>query len=135
MLFRSICRGIQVLNVAAGGTLRQDLGSDAAATVQHRMSAVGGRCVHHHVTLASGSRLAGMLGAERLAVNSYHHQAVDRLGEGLTVTATAEDGTIEGLEAAGESFVIAVQWHPEVMGADHEPSARLFAAFIAACGR
>jgi putative glutamine amidotransferase len=130
-----ICRGIQTLNVAAGGTLRQDLGGDAAATVQHRMSAVGGRCVHHGVRVPSGSRLAAILGVEELAVNSYHHQAVDRVGAGLAVTATACDGTIEGLEGTGEAFVIAVQWHPEVMAADHEPSARLFAAFMAACLR
>jgi putative glutamine amidotransferase len=129
-----ICRGIQLLNVAAGGSLRQDLKGDPAAVVQHQMSVVGGRGVHHHVTVEPGTRLAGLVGSGRLAVNSYHHQAVDRLGPGLRVTARADDGTIEAIEGAGQRFLMAVQWHPEVMDPEHAPSAALFAAFVTACG-
>ncbi|MBI5835228.1 MAG: gamma-glutamyl-gamma-aminobutyrate hydrolase family protein [Armatimonadetes bacterium] len=127
-----ICRGIQLLNVAAGGTLVQDL-NGVDGMLQHQMRATGGRTVHHTVTVQSGSRLAGILGEGPVATNSYHHQAVDRVGQGLRVSAHAADQTVEALEGDSERFLLAVQWHPEVMGAEHEPSARLFEAFVAAC--
>ena len=127
-----ICRGIQLLNIAAGGTLLQDLNSQPDRG-QHQMRASGGRTVHHNIDIEPGSRLAGVLGAERLAVNSYHHQAVAEVGSGLCVTARALDGTVEALEGEGQRYLLAVQWHPEVMEPDHEPTARLFDAFIAAC--
>jgi len=127
-----ICRGIQVLNVAAGGTLIQDLNA-MDGRLQHQMKATGGRTVHHTVAVESGSRLAAVLDTERLEVNSYHHQAVDRVGQGLRVTARAADQTVEALEGEDERFVVAVQWHPEVMDAGHEASVRLFGAFVAAC--
>jgi putative glutamine amidotransferase len=128
-----ICRGIQVVNVALGGTLRQDLFYDPEATVQHRMETVGGRAVHHTVTVETGSRLRDILGADRLPVNSYHHQAVGELGTGLRVTARAADGTVEAVEGATDTFLLGVQCHPEVMDADHAPTAALFSAFVGAC--
>ncbi|HAZ62348.1 MAG TPA: hypothetical protein DCZ72_01880 [Armatimonadetes bacterium] len=129
-----ICRGVQTLNVAAGGTLEQDLRS-LPNRLQHQMNVVGERIVHHTVDLVPGSQLARILGATQVATNSYHHQAVAEPGAGLVVCARATDGTVEAVEAADGRFVIGVQWHPEMMAADHEPTAKLFAAFLAACAR
>lgn len=129
----AICRGLQALNVATGGTLRQDLVHDRDATVQHRMDVVGENATHHTIELEAGSLLRGLLGADRVAVNSFHHQAADRLGDGLRVCARAMDGTIEALEGIDGRYVLAVQWHPEVMPADHHVTRALFESFVAAC--
>lgn len=129
----AICRGLQALNAATGGTLRQDLASDADATVQHRMDVVGENVPHHSIEIERDSLLHLLLGATRVAVNSYHHQAADQLGEGLRVSARALDGTIEALEGASGRFVLAVQWHPEVMPADNEVTRAIFEGFVAAC--
>jgi putative glutamine amidotransferase len=106
-----VCRGLQLVNVARGGTLCQSLPNDAGHTP------VPGTFGSHPVRVAPGTRLAGILGADgdRADVPTAHHQAVDRLGEGLVATAWAEDGVIEAVEptAADDSFLLAVQWHPE----------------------
>jgi putative glutamine amidotransferase len=106
----AICRGIQVLNVARGGTLHPHL-PDVVGHERHG----GGRGEYgrHHVVVTAGSRLASAVGVERLDVATHHHQAIDRLGRGLVVTATADDGTIEAVEDPTRFFV-GVQWHPEV---------------------
>lgn len=130
-----ICRGIQTLNVAAGGTLRQDLVSDPIATVQHRIANVGGPLGHHTILIEEDSVLAQLVGATRAVVNSYHHQAVDEVAEGFRATAFATDGTIEAIERDGERFLLGVQWHPEVMEPDDPLTAALFEAFVAACRR
>jgi len=127
-----ICRGIQLLNVAAGGTLRQDLASDADATVQHRMKTAGGPAVHHSIDIVAGSRLHRLVGHERLAVNSYHHQAVERVADGFQATATAADGVIEALEPVDDRNILAVQWHPEVMPSEQAESRAMFAWLIEA---
>ena len=117
-----ICRGCQALNVARGGSLFQHL-------PDHRQTAPGWK-VSHDVSVQRGSRLARIVGDGQLAVNSFHHQAVDRLGSGLRAVAWAQDGTIEGIEAAGERLVLGVQWHAETLdevGAEH---ARLFGALV-----
>jgi putative glutamine amidotransferase len=129
----AICRGLQALNAAVGGTLRQDLVHDRDAAVQHRMDVVGENAVHHTIEIEPGSLLHRLLGAPRVAVNSWHHQAADRLGDGLRVSARARDGTIEALEGLGEQFVLAVQWHPEVMPASDAVTRAIFEGFIAAC--
>ena len=125
-----ICRGLQLLNIARGGTLHQhlaDLGpaGDAGHTPQP------GTFGSHPVRVAPGSTLAGILPADRpLAVPTSHHQAIDRLGAGLTAAAWAGDGIIEAAELTGgehHPFVLAVQWHPEA-GDD----LRLFQALVAA---
>ncbi len=130
-----ICRGIQVLNVAAGGTLRQDLPSDPAATVQHAMRATGGPTAHHRLSLVPGTRLGALLGTDPVAVNSYHHQAVDRVAAGFRVAARAADQVIEAIEGCGERFLVGVQFHPEVMPPGTAVSEALFEAFLTACGR
>jgi anthranilate synthase component 2/putative glutamine amidotransferase len=100
-----ICRGMQLLNVELGGTLLQHLPDES-----HQI--VPARFVRHRVGLVDGSRLAAVLGAAA-EVSCYHHQAVDRLGTGLRVTAWSADGVVEALELPGHRFALGVQWHPE----------------------
>jgi putative glutamine amidotransferase len=122
----AICRGLQVFNVARGGTLHQHL-PDVVGADLHR----GEPGVHVDVEVHTvpGSRVAGIVGAE-VKVPCHHHQAIDRLGTGLVVAARAGDGTIEAVEDEAAHFVVAVQWHPEE-GTD----SRLFDAFVAAARR
>lgn len=131
-----ICRGIQVLNVAFGGTLLQDLPSEHPGTIDHDPPC--GRDVRsHHVNVTEHSRLAEILGETEFDANSFHHQALDRLGEGLTITAIAPDGVVEGVESTDtHEWIVAVQWHPEELS--HHPDAadlKLFAALITAARR
>ncbi len=121
-----ICLGAQVLNVALGGTLVQDVPSEVPDALVHR----GGNA-RHAVSVVEGSRLSKIVGAE-LTVNSSHHQAVDRLGIGLVVTARAPDGVIEGIELPPARFVVGVQWHPERI-LDQPEQRALFDAFVSAC--
>jgi len=126
----AICRGMQVLNVARGGTLLQDIPSMVSGACQHSIQDPR-EGPAHAVAIDAGTRLAGIAGTA-YEVNSRHHQAVDRLGEGLTITAHAPDGVVEALEAPGERFLVGVQWHPEDMAGRFESADRLFAAFAAA---
>jgi putative glutamine amidotransferase len=121
-----ICRGAQALNVARGGTLHQHL-------LGHRQGEPGSRTTHA-VEIVPGTRLAGIAGAEALAVNSFHHQAVDSLGRGLRVAARAADGTVEAIEAPGARLFLGVQWHVEGLTADRRHRA-LFDALVAAALR
>jgi putative glutamine amidotransferase len=109
-----ICRGAQALNVARGGTLHQHLPDVVGDGVAHRQSEDGRRPTHV-VEIDAASRLARVLGTTRLAVNSFHHQAVDRLGRGLQVCARAPDGTVEAIEDPSQPLVLAVQWHAETL--------------------
>jgi putative glutamine amidotransferase len=127
----AICRGAQLFNVARGGTLHQHLPDVVGDGVTHRQPGAPGEPVHD-VTVAAGSRLAAILGRRHAHVNSFHHQAVDVLGERLTVAARAEDGTVEAFEAVDRSFVVGVQWHAECL-VDREEQAALFAALVEAC--
>ncbi|MCC6177356.1 MAG: gamma-glutamyl-gamma-aminobutyrate hydrolase family protein [Chloroflexi bacterium] len=130
-----ICRGQQALNVALGGTLFQDLPTEPSlGGVPHPQSAAGERAdLAHAIRVASDSRLASILGATDLGVNSFHHQAVRRLGRGLKAVAWAADGVVEGLESEEHPWLFCVQFHPEDLIDDHPPSRRLFAAFVEAC--
>lgn len=107
-----ICRGIQLINVAHGGTLHQHVAS-LPESIQHDQLDLSGT-PQQGVTLTRGSRLAEAYGAETMRVNSYHHQAIDRLGAGLRAVAHTADGLIEAVEGEGEDFLIGVQWHPEM---------------------
>ncbi len=109
-----ICRGCQALNVARGGTLHQHLPDVTDGSVTHRQTA-SGREPTHTVRIERGSQLARIVGAEELPVNSFHHQAVDRLGRGLRAVAWAPDGIIEAIESDGESLYLGVQWHVETL--------------------
>ncbi|MCL6443870.1 MAG: gamma-glutamyl-gamma-aminobutyrate hydrolase family protein [Alicyclobacillus sp.] len=108
-----ICRGIQVLNVAFGGTLYQDLPRQWKGVIQHSQRAQRSY-LSHAVRIAEGSRLQGLLGgATELRCNSFHHQAVKTLGHDLVPVAWDTEGLVEAVERPGEGFVVAVQWHPE----------------------
>jgi putative glutamine amidotransferase len=127
-----ICRGLQVLNVAQGGTLIQDIPSDVAGAVVHEAGENRVE-VAHEVVIEPGSRLASLLSTTRVGVNSFHHQAAKRLGEGLVVSATSpEDNIIEGLEMRGRTFVVAVQWHPENFWKTSPVFDGLFTGFVEA---
>ncbi|WP_106179838.1 gamma-glutamyl-gamma-aminobutyrate hydrolase family protein [Prauserella shujinwangii] len=119
-----VCRGMEVLNVALGGTLTQHL-PEVTGTTEHQPAP--GRYGSTVVTLAEGSRAARILGPEA-ACQCYHHQAVERLGAGLRAVGWARDGTVEAVELPGEHFVLGVQWHPEQDLQD----VRLFAALVEA---
>lgn len=109
-----VCRGCQLINVALGGTLIPHL--SASEGESHSFYGYPGDYRPQPITVAAGSRLADVLGTE-LHVNSYHHQAVSIPGRGVTATAHAQDGVIEGIEVEGGN-VVAVQWHPEMFGGD-----------------
>ncbi|HMA35966.1 MAG TPA: gamma-glutamyl-gamma-aminobutyrate hydrolase family protein [Chloroflexia bacterium] len=127
-----ICRGQQVLNVIMGGTLWQDIPSEYATVFDHRESYK--RKIRdylaHDVRIAPESRLHGIVGADRIWVNTSHHQAVRAVAPGLRATAWAPDELCEGLEAPDHAFLLSVQWHPEEMVRKHEWARRLFAALV-----
>jgi putative glutamine amidotransferase len=108
----AICRGIQSLNVALGGTLYQDLHAQNAAGIEHRQTQ-GRDVTTHSIEIDSDSRLLAIVGGTRLEVNSFHHQALRRVAHGLRVVARAPDGVIEAVEGEGDAFLVAVQFHPE----------------------
>ena len=126
----AICRGIQVLNVALGGTLVQDIASECHTAIAHDQSAARGARVHD-VRIESDSLLARAVGGSAITVNSSHHQAVARVANGLRVTGRAPDDIIEGAEWEGDDWwMLAVQWHPEELIEDARPWDRgLFRAF------
>jgi len=130
-----ICRGIQLVNVALGGTLFQDLPTERPDSIGHDPgSARDART--HRVRLEEGSRAAQALGATELTVNSFHHQAVNRLAGTLVATGWSDDGLIEAAESPGDTpWLLAVQWHPEEMHADTKaPERGLFRALVEAAG-
>ncbi len=133
-----ICRGLQVINVALGGTLVQDLPIERQSPVVHQNADDPPQKTRldHTVSIAPGTRLASIAGTPELAVNSRHHQAIARVAPDLAVSATAEDGVPEAVEssASREGWLMAVQWHPENLAGD-AASARLFAEFVAAVRR
>jgi putative glutamine amidotransferase len=130
----AICRGIQVLNVAAGGDLIQDIHSQVPGSLEHQSaSGLPGDWIAHQVTIAPGTRLAGLVGEAPLGTNSRHHQAVDRVAQGFAVSARASDGVVEGMENLGHRFAVGVQFHPEDLYQGQPRVAGLFAGFVAAC--
>ena len=126
----AICRGMQALNVVRGGTLNQHI-PDLPGVIPHRQHEPGD-IPTHGVRICDGTRLERALGVRELDVNSFHHQAIERLGADLEETATATDGTIEGIEDPTRPYVVGVQWHAEAMS-DRETEARLFESFVDAC--
>jgi putative glutamine amidotransferase len=131
-----ICRGIQLINIALGGTLFQDLPSERPGPIDHN-PATARDARTHHVCLAPGSRAAQALGVDRLVPNSFHHQAVKDLAPSLIASGWSDDGLIEAVETrADEGWLLAVQWHPEEMHADLlAPEGGLFRALVDEAGR
>ncbi len=125
-----ICRGAQVINVAAGGTLWQDLSLAGVSSASHYQSGGDYWERSHEVIVEAESRLAAVMGSGPLLVNSYHHQAVAEAAPGFVITARAPDGTIEGLESRRHRWVVAVQWHPERMVRHYPVHLRLFTRLV-----
>ncbi len=131
----AICRGHQVLNVAMGGTLVQDIPSEMTGSAQHDHDPRRDRRWErsHEVRILPETRLRGILKKETVAVNSFHHQAVRRTGSGLVVSAvSASDQVVEGIEAPASAFVVGVQWHPESFWHQSDSFQPLFEALVGA---
>lgn len=128
-----ICRGIQVMNVAMGGSLHIDLPD--AGKLCHSLVMYPRHMTTHTVRVAEGTRLADILGAGECPVNSFHHQAIDSVAECFTVAAvSSEDAVVEAVELPGERFVVGVQWHPEEL-VTREEAKRLFRSFVEAAAK
>jgi putative glutamine amidotransferase len=133
----AICRGVQALNVALGGTLYQDLRAEVPGALAHEPDPVwdaAGRLAPcgHDVTVEPGTLLAGTTGRTRLSVNSYHHQAVREPGAGVRVVARAPDGVVEAIELPSRRFALGVQWHLELLDGDRATDA-ILGRFLEAC--
>ncbi len=126
-----ICRGCQLMAVALGGDVYQDLPSQMPEALQHVQRAPRGH-KSHVVTVTAGSRLGALAGSESLRVNSFHHQSVRRLPDGAVVCALAPDGVIEAFEDPGHPFWVAVQWHPEGLWREDETARMLFRSLVMA---
>ncbi len=126
----AICRGIQALNVALGGTLYQDINAQGATDLSHRLPDTPAA---HSVTCVKDTLAAELFGTEPVSVNSLHHQAIKDLGQGLSVAAYSEDGLVEAVHLPSHPFVFGVQWHPELLAAKDPNQFELFRRFVAAC--
>ena len=134
----AVCRGVQVMNVAAGGTVHQDLAAGLPGSIKHdywpnQEGNTRDRLVHD-VRILPGTRLAHLLQTPTLRVNSMHHQGINRLAPGLRPNAVAPDGLVEGLESPNGHFMLGVQWHPEALASRDPAMQRLFGAFVEAAG-
>ncbi len=127
-----ICRGIQAINVVAGGTLIQDVPSEVPGALKHSQSAPGWYGTHD-IDIAEDSILAEILGARRVAVNSYHHQAVDDVAPGFRAVAHSGDGVVEAIERSDAAFCLGLQCHPELMAPRDGRFMRIFSDFVDAC--
>ncbi|MFT8323253.1 MAG: gamma-glutamyl-gamma-aminobutyrate hydrolase family protein [Bacillus sp. (in: firmicutes)] len=126
----AICRGIQILNVALGGTLIQDIPSSVKDSIKHSQI-VDRSWDTHWVTIVENSRLEQIMKDTSVRVNSLHHQAIDRVANDLAVVAQSSDGIIEAVEHKSyQNFFLGIQWHPESMAATNEAMNRLFAQFV-----
>jgi putative glutamine amidotransferase len=131
----AICRGMQVLNVALGGSLIEDIPTEQPSALQHRVEGLGTVEPQHGVSLDPGSAVATALGTTEPQVNTVHHQAIRDLGEGLRTVGTAPDGIIEAIESTDGWPLWCVQWHPEYLGPDDPPSLALFQTLVQAATR
>lgn len=129
----AICKGIQLLNVACGGTLYQDLGEISGSFVKHSQNRK--RSCPSHTVVTEGVSLIAELFGGAFPVNSYHHQALKEIGRGLVVTSRAMDGVVESVETEDDSFVVGVQWHPEMMLSGGDEMLPLFLRFTEAAER
>lgn len=128
----AICRGMQVLNICAGGDIYQDINSQVGRVIKHMQQAPKWYPTHN-IKIKSDSRIGKIMEKSILEVNSFHHQAPRQIAPGFEVTAWAEDGLIEAIESVDHNFVLGVQWHPEQMLRHSPEQDQLFRAFIKAC--
>ena len=133
-----VCRGIQVINVACGGSLYQHLGEQLHEGIKHDYfpspNQYSRDYLAHPVSVSRDTRLGRLLGEASVQVNSMHHQGIKKLAPGLRPSAFAPDGLIEGVEGGNGAYLVAVQWHPEELAEAHAPHRRLFTDFVAAAG-
>jgi len=131
-----VCRGLQIINLAAGGTLLQDLKDQLPGAIKHDYfpfrDGYARDHIAHSVRIVEGTRLHRVAGLTEFPVNSMHHQGIERLGDGLVASAFAPDGVIEGIERVDDQFLVGVQWHPEVLIDTDPRMRRLFEEFLAA---
>ncbi len=130
-----VCRGMQLLNVALGGSLYQDLGEDYPGVMEHCRRELPRNTLIHNIHVATGSRMEQILDTNELWVNSLHHQAIKVPGANVYISGRAEDGVAELLELPNYRFVVGIQGHPEEIYTQEAACARLFSAFVSACSR
>ncbi|WP_010240718.1 gamma-glutamyl-gamma-aminobutyrate hydrolase family protein [Clostridium arbusti] len=123
-----ICRGIQIMNAAFGGSINQDLSYDENCYIKH-FQETSPSTAGHTVEILEGSKLHSILGS-KITTNSFHHQTLNRIAEGFTVTAKAKDGTVEAIEKDGENFVLGIQWHPEMMSSSSQEMLHIFGNLV-----
>lgn len=127
-----ICRGAQLVNVMLGGTLYQDIPSETGTRILHRQTEPKGS-TRHNVKIFEGTRLFDLIEKTAVTVNSFHHQAIKKLGDGLEITAVADDGIVESFSLPGKRYLCAYQWHPEQLYDTDTDNRRIFDDFIEAC--
>lgn len=126
-----ICRGFQLININYGGSLKVDVcGNSSDSKIPHMALMVPKDYKTHQLEIKENTRLASVFAGDQVAVNSYHHQAVDKVGNGLTVSAVAPDGFVEALEDPNYPYLLGVQWHPEMMAATDKTQLKLFEDFV-----
>jgi len=133
-----LCRGLQVINVATGGTLHQDVATQLPDAIKHDYFPIAGYerdYIAHDVELELGTRLSSVMRGRHVGVNSMHHQGIKEVGLGLAATAYAPDGLIEAIEHPDHEFLVAVQWHPEMLEMSQPETRRLFHEFVEAASR
>jgi putative glutamine amidotransferase len=130
-----ICRGIQLMNIALGGTLYQDIDAQIGGALGHGPMENPVNELYHFVKIQRDSRLYDIFQTEELKVNSFHHQSIKDLGTDLRVTALSAEGVIEGVENCQKNFVVGVQWHPEDLTSRYPLFLKLFQGFIGACDK
>lgn len=125
----AICRGIQVLNIAAGGTIYQDINTQCIKPIKHNQNAPRWYD-SHEISIGKNTKLYDILGIDNLRVNSFHHQAIKNTAKNFIINAKSSDGIIEGIESVVHKFALGVQWHPECMWERNPKMLHLFKGFI-----
>ncbi len=128
----AVCRGIQVLNIAAGGDIYQDIYSQYNGALKHQQHALR-EFPSHGVVIGPDTKLRKIANADKIRVNSFHHQAVRKIAPGFITGARSNDGIVEAIESQNHKFVLGIQWHPECTWERDAYSRKLFAAFVEAC--
>lgn len=130
-----ICRGIQLINVASGGTLYQDIYVQRENTLGHSPTKIEISSLYHFIDIEKGSKLFDIFNEDKIMVNSFHHQSIKNVSHEFRITARSYDGIIEAIEAKNKKFVIGVQWHPEALVVNYPEFIKLFKEFINAAKR
>lgn len=130
-----ICRGIQLINVASGGTLYQDIYVQRENTLGHSPTKIERNSLYHFIDIEKGSKLFDIFNEDKIMVNSFHHQSIKNVSHEFRITARSYDGIIEAIEAKNKKFVIGVQWHPEALVMNYQEFIKLFKEFVDAAKR